>query len=374
MAKIGVALFDRLENARGACDMLQSKGFDRSSIHLFSNAQDRGVSAREIYDTLVGYGVPENDAGIYAEGVQRGGSLVYLRTSDARAEEAADIMARFSFVDIDERAELWRRDGWSSFDLESRPFEEDLTEEEEKIFATEKVVEERAVVEEREIPETAKFEAAEEELLIGKREVDAGGVRVKSYVTETPVEEDVTLREEHVVVERHQVDRPLRDDSHVFEEREVEFSETREEPMVAKTAHVTEEVIVSKDVEEHTETIRDTLRRQDVQIEHIDESVAMNPRLDRYNNDFRAHFDENYATAGDYGYEDYAIGYRYGASLGEDPGYRGKDWQHVESHARTQWDERNKGTWEKFKDSVRYGWQKVRGEHPEDDQPGAPPA
>lgn len=372
MAKIGVALFDQLENARGACDMLQTKGFNRSSIHLISNAQDRGVSAREIYDTLIGHGVPSDDAGIYAEGVQRGGSLVYLRTEDDRAKEAADIMARYSFVDIDERSGLWQREGWSGFDLDSKAFGEDG---EEEFMATD--VGERDL--DRDLDRdlgAATFETAEEELLVGKREVDVGSVRVKSYVTETPVDEDITLRDEHVVIERHKVDRPLRDDSNVFEEREVEFTETREEPMVSKTARVTEEIVVGKDVDEHTETIHDTVRRQDVRIEHMDASTqATNTRLDRFNNDFREHFDQNYATSRDYKYEDYAIGYRYGASLGDDPVNRGKDWKNIETRAQSQWDERNKGTWDKFKDSIRYGWQKVRGEHPEEDRPsGAPPA
>lgn len=369
MAKIGVALFDQLENARGACNLLQSKGFERSSIHLISNAQDRGMSAREIYDTLIGHGVPATDAGIYAEGVQRGGSLVYLRTDDRRAEEAADVMARFSFVDIDERSEMWKREGWGGFDLESKAFEEDEVSEE---FIETRTVESRV----REEPlDAAVFEEAEEELLVGKREVDVGGVRVKSYVTETPVDEDVLLRDEHINVERRNVDRPLRDDANVFEEREMEFRERHEEPMVSKTARVTEEVVVSKDVDEHVETIHDTLRQQNVKIEHIDASTySDNARLQGFDSDFRSHFNQNFSSSKEYGYDDYAIGYRYGASLGSDPQNRGKDWDSVSTRAQTQWDERNKGTWDKFKDSVRYGWQKVRGEHPEDQHPSGGPS
>ncbi|HEX8062397.1 MAG TPA: DUF2382 domain-containing protein [Allosphingosinicella sp.] len=49
----------------------------------------------------------------------------------------------------------------------------------------------------------------EEELRVGKREVERGGARVRSYVTETPVSEQVNLREEHVSVERRPVDREV---------------------------------------------------------------------------------------------------------------------------------------------------------------------
>ncbi len=361
MTKIGVALYDQLENARGACDLLQKQGFDRSSIHLISNAQDRGMSAREIYHTLVGHGVPTTDAGIYAEGVQRGGSLVYLRADDERAEEAADIMARYSFVDIDERSEMWKRKGWGGFDLESKDFEE----------GRERVVETKV----REEPlDSAVFEEIEEDLLVGKREVDVGGVRVKSYVTETEVDENILLRDEHINVERHDVNRPLRDDGNVFEEREVEFREMHEEPVIAKTARVTEEVVITKGVDEHVETIHETLRHQNVKIEQMDPSPhEATMRFQRFDNDFRNHFDQHFAKSKDYTYDDYAIGYRYGATLGDDPQNRDKDWNNVATRAQTQWDERNKGTWDKFKDSVRYGWQRVRGEHPEDRHPSDSP-
>ena len=48
----------------------------------------------------------------------------------------------------------------------------------------------------------------EEQLKVGKRDVSHGRVRVRSYVVEEPVEEQVNLRQEHVHVERRPVDRP----------------------------------------------------------------------------------------------------------------------------------------------------------------------
>ena len=108
----------------------------------------------------------------------------------------------------------------------------------------------------------------QEELRVGKREVDRGSVRVRSYLVETPVEEQVRLRDETVHVERRPVQRELRaGDMAAFQEKTIELTETDEEAVVAKTARVTEEVVVRKDVTEHAETIRDTVRHTEVEVE-----------------------------------------------------------------------------------------------------------
>lgn len=108
----------------------------------------------------------------------------------------------------------------------------------------------------------------EERLRVGKREVAHGAVRVRSYVVETPVEEQVRLREESVRVERRPVDRPtsgLTDDA--FRERTIDVRATGEEAFVSKEARVVEEVTVHKNVSERTETVRDTTRRTEVEVD-----------------------------------------------------------------------------------------------------------
>jgi uncharacterized protein (TIGR02271 family) len=109
----------------------------------------------------------------------------------------------------------------------------------------------------------------EEELEVGKREVERGGVRVESRVEERPVEKEVHLREERVHVERRPVDRPVTEGDKAFREGTFEVTERAEEAVVAKTARVVEEVVVGKQVEEHTETVRDTLRRTDVDVQEV---------------------------------------------------------------------------------------------------------
>ena len=110
-------------------------------------------------------------------------------------------------------------------------------------------------------------QAAEEQLVVGKREVGRGSVRVRSYVTERPVEEQVELRQERVTVERRPVDRAVQAGDAAFQERTIEAVERGEEAVVSKTARVTEEIGIRKDVERETETVRDTVRKQEIEVE-----------------------------------------------------------------------------------------------------------
>ena len=111
----------------------------------------------------------------------------------------------------------------------------------------------------------------EEELAVGKRKVATGGVRVTSSVVETPVEETVTLREEEVSAERRRVDRKLspQEAEAAFQGRTVEATSTSEEAEVSKEARVVGEVSIGKRVEEREQTVRDTVRRTDVEVEQI---------------------------------------------------------------------------------------------------------
>ena len=117
----------------------------------------------------------------------------------------------------------------------------------------------------------------EENLVVGKREVDRGGVRVYRRVVEEPVTESVNLREEHVVVDRRPVDRAVTDADLRSGDRTIELTETAEEAVVGKTARVVEEVRVGKEATDRTETVRDTVRRTEVEVEQIDSTSTTAP-------------------------------------------------------------------------------------------------
>jgi uncharacterized protein (TIGR02271 family) len=120
----------------------------------------------------------------------------------------------------------------------------------------------------REVPEGEQVvPLSEEQLEVGKRTVDRGTTRIRRYVVEKPVEENVTLRGERVTVERRRpIEATATPGRDAFEERVVEVRETAEEPVVAKAAHVVEEVVVGREATERTETVKDTVRREEVEV------------------------------------------------------------------------------------------------------------
>jgi stress response protein YsnF len=95
--------------------------------------------------------------------------------------------------------------------------------------------------------------------------------------SERPVEEKVNLREQRVLVERRPVDRPATGADLSDQDRVLEVRTIAEEPVVAKSARVVEEVEIGRDSSEHTETIRDTVRRKDVEVENLDEDDIQQP-------------------------------------------------------------------------------------------------
>ena len=116
-----------------------------------------------------------------------------------------------------------------------------------------------------------KIPVVEEELVVGKRKVDRGTVRIYTRVTEKPVEKTLTLKEQTVIVERRPVDRPANEGDFANEERVIEVRKTAEEPVVTKRARVVEEVEIGRRETQHTETVRDTVRRKDVAVENAED-------------------------------------------------------------------------------------------------------
>jgi uncharacterized protein (TIGR02271 family) len=246
-----------------------------------------GATAGGLISGLTRLGVPEEDANYYAEGVRRGGTLVSVDASDDMAERAVAIMKRHGAVEIDKRAAQWRDEGWNGFDANATHTAFDaFAGGGRKLDADSETTAEhrRLPVEPREPRRAATTNAAsrevavpvvEEQMEVGKREVERGGVRLQTQVTETPVEENVELREEHVNVERRPVDYTFHGtESEAFKESLVEIREAYEELVVKKKARVVEEVVVNKDIEQRTETIHETLRRTDVNVEQIDAGKA----------------------------------------------------------------------------------------------------
>jgi uncharacterized protein (TIGR02271 family) len=328
MAKTVIGLFDDSRQTQHIVQALGDAGFRREDIRTLTRQEEASVG------TLSAYGVPEAEASYYAEGLRRGGAVVLVDAADERADRAAAIMERYPAMDLEAQrgAEAARGRG-------------------------------RAGTREGEAGDVT-IPVVEETLQVGTRQVRRGGVRLYTRVTEQPVEETVRLRDETVHVERRPMDRPATEaDVAAAHERTVEVTETDEEPVVRRQARVVEEVVVSKDVEEQAETVRDTVRRTEVEVEPVGAEHPREARgFDTYDADFRRHYT---AAAGSRGqaYEHWAPAYRYGYTLAGDPRYRGRDWTAIEAEARRDWEQQHRGTWEEMKDAIRYAWDRVRGRH-----------
>jgi uncharacterized protein (TIGR02271 family) len=211
---------------------------------------------------------------------------------------------------------------------------------------------------------TAAIPVVQEQLKVGKREVQRGGVRVFSRIVETPVNESVGLREEHVNVERRPVNEPISGaDTTAFKEQSIEMRETAEEAVVEKSARVVEEVMVNKEVTQREQQISDTVRHTEVEVEQLGAGATSNMMGD--DDYYRNHFTSNYGTTGG-SYETYQPAYSYGTEMRQSQMYRNRPWDEVEPDLRSGWEARNAGstgstgsTWENMKAAVRHGWDKM---------------
>jgi len=263
MSQTIIGVFNTLQDAELAQTRLETEGVARTNMNVHANdmsastpvsgdATDRpagehheGAMARieHFFKNLFGDHDQPEEIGHYHEAVRRGGALLTVDVIDESSiERVRDALYAAGAIDIDTRVEQWRSTGYSGYDRNA------------PAYTADEIAAERQA-----------FPVVKESVEVGKREVQTGGVRVYSRVTETPVSESVNLREEHANIERRPVDRPATVAD--LKEGFVEIRETAEQPVVAKTARVVEEVVVGKEETNRTETIHDTVRGTEVEVE-----------------------------------------------------------------------------------------------------------
>jgi uncharacterized protein (TIGR02271 family) len=263
MTRTITAYFDTAEAAQQAAyDLAQRVAGVRGQVYDARTAD---------LDTL---SLPLEDAVALREGFRRGGGVVHAEVPDDRFEAVADALEASGAVDLDAREAEWRKEGWagSTADVAATSSSSTAGATTGASGTTTSTASSSAAGGEVQrlgpAEDEARIPVVEERLRVGKRKVGHGRVRIRSYVVETPVQEQVTLREEHVEVERRPVDRPLASaDEATFGERTIEATESAEEATVAKEAHVKEELVVRKTADERTETVSDTVRRTEVEVD-----------------------------------------------------------------------------------------------------------
>jgi stress response protein YsnF len=255
------AFFDDRSEADRAVSRLVEAGISREAIRVIADSTEgAGPDSHEhkgFWASLADMFMPDDDRNVYAEGIRRGGYLVTVSGYPFDMhDKALDILDDEGSVDLDERAKAWESEGWSRSESN-------------EVFASSTY--DRSAGSARAQTLNADGEdvipVVEEELRVGKRDVNNGRVRVRSYVTERPVSENVSLRDENVEVTRRAVNRPLDGTENAFVDRTIEAEEHREEAVISKEARVVEEVTLRKTAEQREETVSDSVRKTEVEVD-----------------------------------------------------------------------------------------------------------
>ncbi|MCJ2049837.1 YsnF/AvaK domain-containing protein [Methylobacterium sp. J-070] len=273
MTQTITALYDKLSDAEAAQAKLIAAGIPQSEIRLVPGTQTGTTTTttalgREegFWGSLKDMFIPEEDQHTYQEGLSRGGTLLTVTVEQAHIETAYDILEQHGSVDLDEREATWRKEGWGGYSAGATTAAGSTA----GTIATGTAATGAAALKGAGTTtgETDYIPVVEERLNVGKRVAESGRVRVRSYVVEKPVEEQVTLRDETVHVDRRTVDRPVTAaDEALFESKTIEATEMREQAVVSKDARVVEEVGIRKDAGQRTETVTDKVRRTEVEVE-----------------------------------------------------------------------------------------------------------
>jgi uncharacterized protein (TIGR02271 family) len=254
-----VTLFDTAEHAQAAKTNLQHAGFDAGEISIVSGQElPKSASAlREpgLWHRLFGSDIEEHEATVYAKAVESGGVVLTLRAEKEDVPRAMGILNQHNLVDVKDRAVDAGIISKASAATIAAP------------AAVAAAVPTKPIV--SDLGKNEVIRLAEEHLEVGKRLVEQGTTRIRRFVTEKPVEAQITLHEEHAEVVRRAISDPNYTADVDWSDSTIEVLETSEEAVVSKTARVAEEVVVGKTGSDRVETVHDTVRRQQVEVERV---------------------------------------------------------------------------------------------------------
>jgi stress response protein YsnF len=268
-----VAVFNTRGEAERAVQELVTFGIPAEDIRLGGADADLGTAATTartedwsqdrrhgFWDWLFGNDVPEEHRNWYAANLREGKTALSVLLHDAaQRDRVSDILERCNPVDIDEEglvepavmtppptAGMMPGTGTPGIRQPAagmRAEAPELTKEGEQVIPVLK-----------------------EELQVGKRATERR-YRIRTYTVETPVEQQVSLHDERVIIEHRPASGAARTDAGSLRERDFEVVERHEEPVVEKRARPVEEVVVRREGSDHVETVRDTVRETKVDVD-----------------------------------------------------------------------------------------------------------
>ncbi len=269
--KTVVGLYSGIAEANKVKTALEGEGFEKGRIQVIDQTGSSEGSAAgstagsgesfttKVKDFFSGFSEHKDEHAEYSKSIGSGGALLAVTVPDNEAEKTADLLYEHGATGI--QGDYSAGSGATGGGAEDVAVLEGNTGR--AGYADTTSTNTTAAAGEQVIP------IVQEGLVVGKRDVERGGVRIYSHVVEEPVSADVTLRDERVFVERTAVNRAATDADFTTGTGVVELTATGEEAVVGKTSRVVEEVRVAKQASEHTEQINETVRHTEVDVEPV---------------------------------------------------------------------------------------------------------
>ncbi|MGV3586491.1 MAG: YsnF/AvaK domain-containing protein [Adhaeribacter sp.] len=316
MAQTVIGIFDNSSQAQTAVTQLTTSGISRDRIDIsdrssYNNTTSDRYDDDRDDDSIGGFfrslfgGDNDDDARKYSTAARHGCVVTVHAQSDDEARRAAELLDDYGAVDVDEQAARYGYTGSSDrlstagsslatgagiTGMPNTSGSTNLTGTTDTDYNRTNINDDfnrnnldtdynrtnldtdfnRTNLDSDRLDSDRSIPIIEENLQVGKREVETGGVRLRSRIIERPVEEHLRLREEHVNVTRNPVNRPVGEgELNTFREGTIEMTEHAEVPVVNKEARVIEEVSLNKEVQERDEVVRDTVRKTEVDVENL---------------------------------------------------------------------------------------------------------
>jgi len=262
-----VAVYDTPAHADAAVKALKAAGFAESDISVFDSARLKagratmaaGVKEPGLWQRLFGTDVYEHEANIYGDAIEDGGVVLSVRVPTNEVAHARAVLDIHRPADVHDRAVTIGIAPAAQVETIEKKIEAVPLAAMQKVAVSPKLAAAQPDV----------LRLAEEQLQVGKEMVETGRTRVRRFVTERDVAQDVSLHDEHAEVMRKAISDPKYVGEIDWADGTIEIVETAEHALANKTARIVEEVGLKKIATDRGETIRDKLRRQQVEVERI---------------------------------------------------------------------------------------------------------